>query len=354
MNKNQIITILFLLHPFYCVFSQKQKYSDEINTIIEKRRFVRVMFYNCENFFDTSNDSLKNDEEFLPNGERHWNDSKYYKKQNNLSKVITAVGGWNPPEIVGLCEIENSFVLDGLTKSSPLYQFEYSLIHKESPDRRGIDVALLYKASKFKPLSTDFIQVRFNNSDSKTRDILYVMGKLSNSDTLHVFVNHWPSRWGGELESEHKRIQVAQIVKNKVDSIFSKYANAKIIIMGDLNDEPSNKSVSKILQANTNLDSIFSAKLYNLTATLYPNNEFGTHKYQGKWGILDHMIVSGNLINDSLKTHVSLDDIHIFNADFLLEPDESFLGVKPFRTYVGFKYNGGFSDHLPVFLDLHQ
>lgn len=353
LKKNNTIGLIYSL--IFCAFFQNTETfaQNNMTPIVEKKRTLRIMFYNCENFFDTDDDSLKNDGEFLPEGDKHWTISKFYDKQDKVSKVITAIGGWYPPEIVGLCEIENQHVLESLVYKSPLYQSEYKIIHQESPDKRGIDVALLYQPKKFIPVKTCFFKVTFPNSDTKTRDILYCSGITQKNDTLHIFVNHWPSRWGGQLESEYKRVWVASIVKQKVDSIFKRQLHANIIIMGDLNDYPENKSVREILQAHLNTDTVTNNCLYDLTHIKYANAKIKTHKHQGKWGILDHIIVSGNLLSPQAKLKTRPQDVYIYQAPYLLEPDQTYLGVQPFRTYIGFKFHGGFSDHLPVFIDLN-
>lgn len=346
LKKINVIQRTIFLFLIFCSYAG---YAQHMSAAVEKDRDLRIMFYNCENFFDTNDDSLTLDNEFLPEGEKYWTKSKYYDKQEKLVKVITAIGGWSPPELVGLCEIENQFVLKNLLFNSALYQSEYSFIHQESPDRRGIDVALLYQPKKFHPIETSFIEITFSNSNSKTRDILYCKGATKNKDTLHIFVNHWPSRWGGQLETEHKRIQVATILKKKVDSIFNSDSLANIIIMGDLNDYPKNKSITTILDAKTRMENSSSASLYNLTAIKYLNQQIGSHKHEGNWGILDHIIVSGNII----ANYTTVRDVYIYNASFLLEIDEKYLGQKPYRTYLGYKFHGGFSDHLPIFFDLN-
>lgn len=336
-NMKLNITLVFILFSF-SIFSQtKDSY--------------KVMFYNVENLFDTYDDSLTNDQEFLPDGERYWNNHKYYSKINNIYKVITAVGEWNPPAIIGLCEIENRKVLNDIVNNTPLVKYEYKIIHQESPDRRGIDIGLLYREDLFKPLKKEFIEVNFpDNPSSKTRDILYVKGIAKNTDTLHIFVNHWPSRWGGQLESESKRLFVASVLKAQVDSIFNVNVKANIIITGDFNDYPENKSLKNVLKAQLNTDSVIVSNIYNLSHHLTKTKSIGTHKYQGEWGILDQFIVSANLLNKDNEIFTSLNDIHIFDADFLLEPDESNFGFMPKRTFIGYKYNGGFSDHLPTYL----
>lgn len=312
------------------------------------------MFYNVENLFDTFDDSLINDEEFLPQGERYWNNHKYYAKLDNIYKVIIAIGKWNPPAIIGLCEIENRKVLNDLVDNTPLVKFQYQIIHKESPDHRGIDVGFLYRKELFKPLNYEAIPIHFpNHPEIKTRDILYVKGIAKKTDTLNIFINHWPSRWGGQLESEGRRLFVASVLKAKVDSLIKINPHSNIIITGDFNDYPNNKSIHDILNASQNYDQITDTLLYNLSAYLNKTKHIGTHKYQGEWGVLDQFIVSGYILNKKNKLSTSLDDVHIFNADFLLEPDEGYFGYKPKRTFVGYKYNGGFSDHLPTYLILN-
>ncbi|HAF29210.1 MAG TPA: hypothetical protein DCG75_09205 [Bacteroidales bacterium] len=312
------------------------------------------MFYNVENLFDTYNDSSINDEEFLPEGDRFWSNHKYYSKLTNIYKVIIAVGGWEPPAIVGLCEIENRKVLNDLVNNTPLVKFEYQIIHKESPDRRGIDVGLLYREELFQPISYEAIPINFPDSpESKTRDILYVKGIVKKTDTLNIFINHWPSRWGGQLESEDRRIFVASVLKSKVDSIFNSNPESNIIITGDFNDYPNNKSINEVLNASQDFNQIDSIQLYNLSSYFYKSKNIGSHKYQGEWGVLDQFIVSGNLLSQEHKFYTTLNDIHIFNADFLLEPDEGYYGYMPKRTFIGYKYNGGFSDHLPTYLILN-
>ncbi|MGE4287853.1 MAG: endonuclease [Salinivirgaceae bacterium] len=350
------VSIIFLLISNCLIsgknFAQSEGLPQQLKSKIEQERLLRIMFYNVENLFDTEDDSLKMDEEFLPDETRNWNKFRYYQKQSQLSKVITAVGGWNPPELVGLCEIENRNVLNYLTRQSPLYVFGYQIIHQESPDARGIDVALLYQPKSFRPVYTEFIAVDYPLNKRKTRDIVYARGIIPNNDTLHVFVNHWPSRYGGQLESEENRIFVAGLLKHKTDSILDTNPKALIVIMGDFNDEPNNTSLLKTLNALPAYDSTKQSQVVNLSYELrYAKNE-GSHKYQGQWALLDQVIVSGGLLNKSQKTYTTTDKLCIFKAPFLLEPDKAFLGDKPYRTYVGFKYNGGFSDHLPVFLDL--
>lgn len=350
------LQIIFLL-PFLSVLVSKGQnamgLSKELMQVIEKERCMRLMFYNCENLFDTQHDSLKNDVEFLPEGKKYWSDYRYYTKLKQIYQVITAIGGEKSPEIIGLCEVENRRALQDLVNKTHLYREGYRILHKESPDNRGIDVALLYQPQSFKPLKTEFLEVRFDEEGARpTRDILYTKGLIKGKDTLHIFINHWPSRWGGALETEGKRMFAANVVRKKVDTILQESPNAYIFITGDLNDEPQDKSVTLTLKALHNIENPKPNQLYNLSYTLQHKFNLGSHKYQGKWGILDQIIVSGSLLIDSNSVSTTIENAHIFNANFLLQDDEKYLGKQPFRTYSGYRYLGGYSDHLPVFLDL--
>ena len=317
---------------------------------IEKQNF-KIVSYNVENFFDCVHDSLTNDTEFTPTGMRGWTFSKYKKKQANIAKVITAIGGWDAPELVGLCEVESRKCLIDLTRYSGLKNLRYRFLHHESPDPRGIDVALLYQPNEFKPIHDEAIPIHFPNAPhGRTRDILFASGIIPAGDTLHVFVCHFPSRLEGELESEEKRMFVASVLRRKVDSLFATSPNPKIVIMGDFNDFPTNKSLLKMLQAKPLNDSVSNKSLYNLVYELHTEGK-GSNKHAGDWGALDQMIVSGNLLKQTSSICTKQSDVHFFNADFLLEDDKTYLGKQPFRTFVGMKYQEGFSDHLPVYAD---
>ena len=314
---------------------------------------LRIMFYNVENMFDPFDDSLKMDDEYTPGGFRGWSFSKFIKKVNNTARVIINVGGWEPPSIVGLCEVENDFALFYLTNRSPLKKFKYKYIHHESPDNRGIDVAMLYRDEKFDFIHDEAITIRFPfDTNSRTRDILYVKGLINMTDTLHVFVNHWPSRYGGYLGTKNKREYVASVLKRKVDSIIDVDAMAYIVIMGDLNDDPSEYSILGILDAKGIDNDRKDNYLVNLMYDKHLEGEEGTHKFQEHWGILDQLIVSSSFFHKNSKIKIAGDKAIIFSADFLLIEDQQYLGYKTFRTYHGAKYQGGYSDHLPVYLDL--
>lgn len=316
----------------------------------EKHCF-KVMCYNVENFFDCVDDSLTNDAEYLPGGMRAWNFEKYQQKQTNIAKVITALGGWDAPAIVGLCEIESQKCLWDLTRQSGLKNLKYKFLHHESPDARGVDVGLLYQPKMFRPIHDEAIRINNPQSpQSKTRDILFASGIIPTGDTLHIFVCHFPSRLGGELESEDKRIFVASVLKNKVDSIFAHNVRPNVVIMGDFNDYPTNESISGTLKALNPEGNFSNQSLYNLMCPIHKAGK-GSHKHEGEWGALDQIIVSGNLLQTQNAFSALISDVHVFDADFLLENDDKYLGKQPFRTYVGMKYNGGFADHLPVYID---
>ncbi len=348
---------LILLSLIGCILiscsTEKKLNNKNVVTTIERDAY-RVMFYNVENLFDTEDDPEKRDEEFTPTGDRYWSNYRYNQKLSNIYKVIVGVGEWDLPQIVGLCELENRGVLEDLLSKTPLYKTDYKIVHFESPDRRGIDNGLLYRSDYFTPYLEKAITVEWPKTvkAGPTRDILYVAGTTNTNDTLHVFVNHWPSRWGGQMETEGKRMHVAKLVKKETDSIFKTNPNANIIIMGDLNDHPTDRSVLEVLKAQTEFDKIKPKKLYNTSYYLEHEKNLGTHKYNGQWGILDQIIVSGGLMDTTSSISCTLDDSHIFNADFLLEPDEKYTGKRVNRTYIGFKFHGGYSDHLPIYIDL--
>lgn len=321
----------------------------------QKRSSYRIGFYNVENYFDTVNNPDKSDEEFTPEGFKHWNFFRYKEKQNKIAKTIIAVGQWKPPAVVGLAEVENAKVLKDLLTFSPLSQFDYQIIHQQSPDWRGIDVALLYREQAFNPIDSQFIEVDFDDDYSATRDVLYTKGVARGKDTLHLFVNHWPSRYGGKTETDPKRIKAAHSVRKKVDSIIKIKADAKIVITGDFNDEPSNKSLNKALGAKAIAEKSQKAPLLiNLMADMASDDQKGSYKYRYQWNTFDQFIVSRGLLDCKSGFCAGKSSAQIFRSDFLLIEDDDYPGQKPYRTYVGPRHKGGYSDHLPVYLDLYS
>ena len=354
--KNKLLLIIAVWFTPIIVFGQSS--SDALFPGFDDNprgnKAARIMFYNVENLFDITHDSLKRDQEFLPDGIKRWDTNKYWAKQHKIAKVITAVGGWEMPAIVGLAEIENIHVLINLAHHTQLKNTQYLIVHHESPDRRGIDVALLYRKEKFKLLFDSAISIRFPfDTNSRTRDILYVKGVLLGVDTMHLIVSHWPSKYGGAFVTIPKRMYVAQQIRLLADSILGANSNAKILIMGDLNDAPLEKSLTEGLRA-VPPDTSSNDSLFNIMLPLQSIG-VGTHFYKGatgaEWNIIDQFIVSRPLYVASQGLGIKERKAHIFKAPFLMEQNESGLSI-PNRSYIGMKYHGGYSDHLPIYLDL--
>ena len=344
--RNIFLAWAFLSLGLGCVQSLKAQEAESASDTL------RFMFYNVENLFDPFDDSLTNDQEFTDEGARHWTYGKFKRKLSHIYKVFMAVGNPMPPAIIGLSEVENRFVLNQLVYKTAFSKFDYRIVHEESPDRRGIDVALLFDPKRFVLLHHETMYVDFPlKPESRTRDILYVKGLIYQKDTVHIFINHWPSRWGGQMATDAKRKRVADILKSKTDSLFSVIAEPKIIIMGDFNDYPDDESLRLHLKAGYISD---SSVLINLMLPYTTRYDMGSNKYQQKWGTLDQIIVSKYLLLPNSQLMIAHKKAYIFNAAFLLMPDEKYLGQKPYRTFLGFKYIGGFSDHLPVYFDVYN
>jgi hypothetical protein len=309
---------------------------------------VRLMFYNVENLFDIYDDPITDDNAFLPEGLMRWNSIRYTKKINSLYKVITAAGEWDPPAIVGFCEIENRKILGDLIFGTYLSKLNYSIIHEESPDRRGIDVCLIYRKNLVSVICYKYwIPSEIKQNDFNSRSVLYVKFLIS-SDTIHLIINHWPSRRGGVLSGEDNRIRIADMIKTKIDSIMgSGPAGAKIIISGDFNCNPDDKVIKSLI---CSADS--TSSLINLSDSLY-NHGLGTYRYLGTWEMIDQVIVSAKLLSANFGFYTETKLLKIFKPDFLLKKDTKYPGSSPYSTYKGYKYQGGYSDHLPVLLDLN-
>ena len=310
---------------------------------------TRVAFYNLENLFYPKNDSLKNDDEFTPDGMRNWSFYRYHQKKQRMATAIISIGNWTAPAIVGLAEVENRKVVEDLIGTATLRKFDYGIVHYESPDRRGIDVAAIYRKDKIDVLHSRPIRVKLPGDPGyRTRDILYIKCRAQ-QDTLHLLYCHWPSRYGGQKASEPKRIAAALTVKQTTDSIIDSKSKAPVIIAGDLNDEWNNVSVLEHLNAKPPGDSAMAVGLINLVAGKSANS--GSHRYHGHWSYLDQIIVSGSLLNGD-KPRISKSGAQTCRREFLLEKDEKYPGQKPFRSFIGMRYHGGFSDHLPVYVDI--
>jgi len=307
-------------------------------------------FYNVENLFDTIDDPAINDESFLPDSKVPWNTVRYQHKLDNIAKVISSVDSTGFPTLFGLCEVENEKVLQDLINQPAVKAANYSILHKDSPDERGIDVALLYRNNYYQPVATNYIKFTFPwDPENKTRDILYSKGVIGEKDTLHVFVNHWVSRWGGQEETEPAREFIGRTIKHLTDSIFNLQPNANIIIAGDLNDNPTDKSVSTDLGAIPVNHSLQEKTLYNLSFNIYKGGE-GSLYYKG-WDMFDQVIVSSAILNGDNGIKASALEQTVIKYDWMLyHPKKG--PARPNRTASSGKYFGGYSDHLPVFIRL--
>lgn len=339
----------FLLHQF-CFLTFLFVFHCTANSqIVANQNSYRLVFWNVENLFDIWDDSIHSDEDFTPEGSYHWTNHRYKVKLTRITQVLTALGGeaqpaFEMPVIVGMAEIENDKVLRDLCRGTPLRQFGYDFIHYESPDQRGIDNALLYRQDHYRPFYSQAINVSDTANGFRTRDILLVEGTLSNGDTLILLVNHFPSKRGGAT-ADKRRMQIAHTLRRTMDSLTTAHPQAAIVVMGDFNAAPDEEEIRKgLMQGHTAPYGTFT----NLMTSIEPGR--GTHKYQDHWSCLDQIIVSSNLCNGNNRLIAG--DGMVFEADFLLLNDDKFIGKKVFRTYLGMRYQGGYSDHLPVYVDI--
>lgn len=318
-----------------------------LNAQNSKLDIVKIMFYNVENLFDTYDDTLNDDDDFLPRGVMHWNFIRYSKKINGLYKTIVAAGEWSPPPVVSFCEVENRKVLEYLINNTYLKKYGYDIVHEDSPDRRGIDVCMIYRSDIVKIIDYRYlIPKEMVKKNFSSRNILYVKLEIAN-DTLHLFVNHWPSRRGGVLSGEKLRLLIASMIREKADSLIQcKNTADKIIIMGDFNCTPDAREIKTVLASDEKDNS-----LINLSGNLAEEG-IGTYRYRGYWEMIDQVIVSEGLLSCSKGLYTDQESMTIFRPDFLLVRDQKYPGFTPFSTYRGYLYQGGFSDHLPVLLTL--
>lgn len=303
------------------------------------------MSYNVENLFDTIDNPQKNDNEFLPSAKREWNSYRYQKKLTNISKVIVAAAqNWHNPDVIGLCEVENDTCLRDLLHRTNLYKLHYNYIHYDSEDARGIDVALLYNEETFKPLTHSPLRAVFDDKNRKTRDILYVSGIMTaTKDTVHIFECHFPSRRGGQDVSEQYRMVVAQCVRMHIDSLFAKNPNAYVIVSGDFNDYPDDRSIVEGLQTKK-----VGTDCEQCLLSLEDKKAEGTYKFQGQWNFLDQAMVSNRFLKDYSVEYAVLQN------DFLLDRSAKTGETTPRRTYQGTFYKGGISDHLPIIVSFKK
>jgi hypothetical protein len=311
-----------------------------------------ISFYNLENFFDTIHNPAINDYEFLPTGERNYNSAIYWSKVKNLATVISQIGTEiNPdgPAILGVAEIENDTVLTDLINHPLLKARNYKFVHYDSRDARGVDVALLYNPKYFTPEQSNklFVKLPGGSKDAYfTRDVLWVKGKLD-GETIHVYVNHWPSRLGGEERSAPARATAAGVVKHHLDSLIALDKNIKAAIMGDLNDDPVSPSITRVLKAKGRAEEVKPGGLFNPWYDLYKRG-IGTLAYQDAWGLFDQIIVTQPWLNKEQDGYFYYQP-KIFNKEFMVENMGRYKGY-PMRTWDGNTYRGGYSDHFPTYL----
>jgi len=310
-----------------------------------------IGFYNVENLFDTIDDPIKDDEQFLPDNDYRWNTERYNAKLRSLSLVISELAKLDGGLVVlGVCEIENEQVMRDLAATELLQPYHLSVCHHESPDRRGVDVAFFYDASRFKILDTKaFPTIVPNNPDFITRDQWLMTGVLDNTDTLYLVANHWPSKSGGEQRSLPGRMAAGQLGRHIADSILKAHPGAKFIYMGDLNDNPTSNCIISEMGTKTKPEKLTIYDLYNPMWKLFRDG-LGSYAYRDSWEMLDNIIISGGLVNARPGTY-KFRSAHIFRKGFMFTKTGSYIDY-PFRTFAGGNYQGGYSDHLPVYIVL--
>jgi len=337
------LTIPFLLLTFLANSQENKSY-----------RIRTIAFYNLENLFDTENDTLIFDDDRTPEGKDHWTKERYLKKLDNLSRVLSEIGksaSKTSPDIIGICEVENRKVIEDLINHPNLITKDYGIVHYDSPDERGIDVALLYKKSVFLPTSSASRRLLLINDDDErnyTRDQL-IVGGLLDDEQLFFMVNHWPSRSGGEVRSKPNRMAAAKLSRHIIDSVQLLDANAKIISMGDFNDDPNNDSFKKILKTVGKPKELEKQSLFNPMEKLYKMG-IGSLAYRDKWNLFDQIFFTENLLHPK-EGNYKFWKATVFNKPYLIAKKGQYKGY-PQRTYAGGSYTGGYSDHFPVYMYL--
>ncbi|MBK8493366.1 MAG: hypothetical protein IPL49_21425 [Saprospirales bacterium] len=313
-----------------------------------------IGFYNFENLFDTLDTPDVSDTEFTPDGPKRYGTAIYTEKLSHLAEVVSQLGTELTPDgvaLLGVAEVENRKVLEDFASQAQVKDRNYQIVHYDSPDGRGIDVALLYNPKYFEVLSSRTIPMGSYESNGVvrfTRDILFVSG-LFDGELIHILVNHWPSRSGGEKTTQHLREMAALLCKNVVDSLCTADPNAKVLIMGDLNDDPISPSVKNVLRAKRNADEVRAGGLFNPMWDLYAKGN-GTLAYNDAWNLFDQIMVSYGLVNKDTGGY-NFYQARVFNKPFLVQKSGNFKGY-PFRTFAGDTYLGGYSDHFPVYVFL--
>lgn len=344
-GKNALFILLILAFQAFRVSAQKTTYKVGI-----------IAFYNLENLYDTVNDPQKSDEEFLPDGSKHYTGEVYLDKLGKLTSVLSQIGteatpdGWS---VLGVAEIENRQVLEDLVRQPGLAARNLKIVHYDSPDDRGVDVGLIYNPKYFKPVHSESLNVPLKNDDGTdrhTRDVLYVYG-MYDGEPMHFFVNHWPSRRGGEEASAPGRAAAARVCRHKMDSIFNLNPDAKIVLMGDLNDDPVSPSVAKVIGAKGDKESVGRSGMYNPWMEPYKQG-IGTLAYNDSWNLFDQILISGAFLNKNQEGFF-YNSAYIFHKPWMEQTTGRYKGY-PMRTFDFDKYIGGYSDHFPTYLKLFE
>lgn len=339
-----IAFLLVMLLPWLSIGQDQSK----------KYRVSCIGFYNLENLYDTVDDPEKSDEEFLPNGTKRYTEEVYKDKLHNLATVVSQIGTEESPDglsILGVAEIENRKVLEDLAAQPELKSRNYQIVHYNSPDRRGVDVAMFYNPKYFRELKSAALNVPLKNPDGTpyaTRDVLWVYG-LYNGEPMHIFVNHWPSRRGGEEASAPSRALAAAVARNHIDSITTAMPNAKIVVMGDLNDDPVNVSVTDVLKASYDRVNLKPGYLFNPWNDYYSQG-IGTLAYNDAWNLFDQIIISQPFLDEKQEGYFFHKAV-IFSRPYLFQKSGRYKGY-PLRTYDFDIYMRGYSDHLPTYIVL--
>jgi hypothetical protein len=344
----------FQFVAFILLFAFSGLNSADVKAQESKGKSICIAFYNVENLYDTIDDPMTDDAEFTPSGPGKWDSRRYQEKLTHLAKVISQIGDENvegTPAMIGLAEVENKQVVEDLVNTPPLDKKGYKVIHYDSPDKRGIDVAFLYQPKVFKYKESKTILLKIQGKDDfYTRDILQVSGTIK-GQPFYILVNHWPSRSKGQKESAPLRNAAADLCLATVQNIQSVQPDAGVIIMGDLNDDPVDESLMSHLKVKTNPDSVATGDLYNPMWQLFKDGK-GSLEYKGIWNLFDQVVVSSTLLDKS-RHGFHFSKANVFKRDWLVEAGGKYEGY-PFRTYAGTNYLGGYSDHLPVYIYLDR
>lgn len=310
-----------------------------------------VVSYNVENLFDTINDPLTDDDAFTPEGEKKWTPERYTAKLEILARVISEIPSKKLPAIVGMAEVENRDVLVDLVSMKSLKKGKYKIVHEDGEDPRGIDCALIYRPDVFKYGRHSYIPISDPADPEYTyRGILHVEGKAPDGKELHIFMMHWKSRSGGQEETEHQRMLSAIALKKELGMMMVRNPKARIIMMGDFNDEPTNRSITHGLMAGNKRKNIETGEFYNLFYDMHNAEGLGSYNYRGQWNMLDQVIVSYNLLNRSKGLSSGFEDGKIMKEEFMLYDSKKHKQWLPSSTYGGPEYFGGPADHLPVYV----